>query len=236
MLGRLFLIPTPIQKGTFQEVLSESIRKTIRELNYFIVENEKSTRLFIKEICPEKPQEQLNFFKLPKPDQKAENIDLYLEPLFKGYSMGLLSEVGLPCIADPGSDVVLRAHLQGLTVVPLSGPSSIFMTLMASGLSGQQFAFHGYLPIAKDLLKRKIKFLERHSRENKQTQMFMETPYRNKKLLEVVFSVCDKNTLLTIATELTGANEMIRTRPVWQWAGTRVDLEKKPSLFALLAS
>ncbi|WP_103327291.1 SAM-dependent methyltransferase [Bacteroidetes bacterium endosymbiont of Geopemphigus sp.] len=235
MYGKLFLIPTPLSESAFQEVLPERIEEIINELNHFIVENEKSARHFIKRICPRKPQHYLHIGELPKHGKKIQNIDSYLEPLLKGHSMGLLSEAGLPCIADPGSNIVLRAHKQKLVVMPLSGPSSILMTLMASGLNGQRFAFHGYLPIAKNLLKEKIKSLEKYSRENGQTQLFMETPYRNGKLLEILLSVCNKYSLLTIATDLTGRDEMIKTQSILEWRKTTINLYKRPSLFGLLS-
>ena len=234
MHGKLFLIPTPLSERNFQEVLPDRVEKVINELDYFIVENEKSARHFIKKIFPKKSQHHLHIFKLPKHDKILQNIDAYLKPIFKGDSIGLLSESGLPCIADPGSNIVLEAHRKNLVVVPLSGPSSVLMTLMASGLNGQRFAFHGYLPIAKKLLREKIKSIEKYSRENEQTQLFMETPYRNEKLLEILLSVCNECSLLTIATELTGKDEMIKTQSILEWRKTTINLHKKPSLFGLL--
>ena len=232
--GKLYLIPTTLGDNAPLEVLPISIKRAIENIDYYIVENEKTARRFIKKISAAKSQPDLHFQHLNKFTERSE-IPSYLDPCFKGFNVGLLSEAGCPGIADPGADVVLIAHQKNIQVVPLVGPSSILMAMMASGMNGQNFAFNGYLPI--DGLKRRstIKKLEKSSRELDQSQIFIETPYRNDKLLEQLKKTLQPNTLLTVAANITLPTEFIVTKTVTEWHHTKIDLHKQPTIFIFQA-
>lgn len=232
--GNLYLIPTPLGETEPLGVLPYLIKQTVEEINHFIVENEKSARKFIKKITPRKSQPQLNLYLLNKYTEPQE-FPNYLNPCLKGESVGILSEAGCPGIADPGADIVRLAHEKGIRVVPLVGPSSIILALMASGLNGQNFAFNGYLPIEIQERKKVVKVLEKKSRETGQSQLFMETPYRNDKLLGELLKILNKDCLLCIATDLTLKTEYIRTLKVSRWSGQIPDLNKRPTIFAIQA-
>jgi 16S rRNA (cytidine1402-2'-O)-methyltransferase len=230
--GKLYLIPTRLGDNPPLEVLPISIKKVLEEVDDYIVENEKTARRFIKRVTPNKKQSSLHLKLLNKYTQDDELND-YLNPCKEGKSMGLLSEAGCPAIADPGSDIVKIAHQSGIRVVPLVGPSSIILALMSSGMNGQGFTFNGYLPIDKDERKIMLKQLERISFELNQTQIFIETPYRNNKMLEDICIHLHPNTRVCVACDLTLPTEYIKTTTVNDWKHIKVDLHKRPAIFII---
>lgn len=229
-LGKLYLIPTVLGETEPLSVLPYTVQATILELNDYIAENEKTARHFIKKICPEKKQPELQFSVLNKRTESAE-LPSFLDPCKKGISIGLLSEAGCPGVADPGAEIVALAHKNNIQVVPLVGPSSILLALMASGMNGQSFAFNGYLPIDKAEKKSAIKNYEKLSGDKNQSQLFIETPYRNNKLLEDLIQILQGDTLLCVASNLTLPSEFIKTLPVNQWKKQIPDLQNKPTIF-----
>ena len=228
--GKLYLIPNSLGGSAPLEVLPLSIKKKIEEIDFFIVENEKTARKFIKQVVPTKSQPSLHFEIINK-YTKPEDLPEFLNPCLEGKDIGVISEAGCPGIADPGADVVKIAHSKNIRVIPLVGPSSIFLTLMSSGLNGQNFAFHGYLPIDKSERKSEIKRLERISLEQNQAQIFIETPYRNQKFLEDLLQNLHPNTTLCIGCEVTLSSEFILTRTVREWKKIKIDLQKRPTIF-----
>lgn len=230
--GILYLIPTTLGDNEPLEVLPILVKKRIEEINGYIVENEKTARRFIKKICPSKRQPTLQFFILNKFTQETELPD-FLEPCLKGENMGLLSEAGCPGVADPGADIVKLAHTKGIKVVPLVGPSSILLALMASGMNGQSFAFNGYLPIDNKERKMELKRLEKLSFDKKQSQLFIETPYRNNKMMEEICTTLQPDTLVCVACDLTLTTEFILTKPVSYWKKNIADLHKRPAIFII---
>ena len=211
--GKLYLIPTTLGDNEPLEVLPLSVRQVIEKTTHFIVENEKSARRFIKKITPRKSQSSLRIYKLDKFTEELEAKD-YLNACLEGKNVGLLSEAGVPAVADPGALIVKLAHQKNIRVVPLVGPSSIIMALMSSGLNGQNFAFNGYLPIDKAERKKKIKQLEKLSLEKDQSQLFIETPYRNEKMFADLLQALAPTTQLCIAADITLSAEYIRTLTV----------------------
>ncbi|MBT8281478.1 MAG: SAM-dependent methyltransferase [Muriicola sp.] len=232
--GKLYLIPTTLGGTAPLEVLPISIKQAVEAIDYYIVENEKTARRFIKSIAPRKSQPSLHIEQLNK-FTEPDTIPAFLDPCFKGHNIGVLSEAGSPAVADPGAEVVRLAHEKNIKVVPLVGPSSIILALMASGLNGQHFCFHGYLPIETSERKKSLKSLERESRERNQTQLFIETPYRNDKLFQDLIKVLAPSTLLCIAADITLPGEFIRTMPVASWQNESPDLHKRPAIFLLHA-
>ena len=233
--GKLYLIPTTLGENDPMEVLPISVKDFIERTNYFIVENEKTARRFIKKISPSKSQQDLRLETLNK-HTAPEQLSDYLKPCLEGNDVGIISEAGCPGVADPGAEMVALAHQTGIQVVPMVGPSSILLALMASGMNGQSFAFNGYLPIDKTDKKKALKQLEKRSIDLGQSQIFMETPYRNNKLLQDLTSILQPHTLLTVATDITLAQEFIKTKTVKQWRTSTVDLHKRPTIFVLHAS
>lgn len=230
--GKLYLIPTRLGDNPPLEVLPISVKKIIEIVDDYIVENEKITRRFIKRICPKKSQSSLNIQVLNKYTEDYETGD-FLDACKSGRHMGLLSDAGCPGIADPGSKIVRQAHLNGIEVVPLVGPSSILLALIASGMNGQNFAFNGYLPIDNKERKNSLKRLEKLSSEQNQSQLFIETPYRNNKILEDMLAVLNGNTRICIACDLTLPTEYIKTKTVNEWKKIKIDLHKRPSIFII---
>lgn len=230
--GRLFLIPSRLGEQPPLEVLPLSIRKKISDIDFYIVENEKVARSFIKKIVPSKTQSELNFFILNKFTQDIEIPD-FLEPCFRGVDIGLISDAGCPGIADPGAQIVSLAHQHNIKVIPLVGPSSILLSMMASGMNGQSFAFNGYLPIDKAECKSKIKQLEKRSLTDNQSQLFIETPYRNDAMFELLIKTLHPKTLLCIGCDLTLTTEYVQTKTVEQWKSVKLDLHKKPCIFII---
>lgn len=231
-IGKLYLIPTTLGDSEPLEVLPISVKKVIEQVDHFIVENEKSARRFIKKISPRKSQASLHIDVLDKytDDFEAQN---YLDACTQGIPVGLLSEAGVPAVADPGAVVVQLAHKKGIKVVPLVGPSSIIMAMMSSGLNGQNFAFNGYLPIDKVDRKKTIKQLEKLSFEKDQSQLFIETPYRNEKLIIDLLQVLAPETQLCIAVDISLATEFIKTLPVKDWKKEKVEFHKRPAIFII---
>jgi 16S rRNA (cytidine1402-2'-O)-methyltransferase len=243
MNGTLYLIPNSLGPGALDEVLPASVRQTTAQLDYFIAENAKTARAFLKLVSTthplEKPLQEIEIREL-NINTAASELPSLLAPLLAGRNAGLVSEAGVPAVADPGADLVRLAHQKNIQVKPLVGPSSILLALMASGLNGQSFAFQGYLPTDSGQRANRLRQLEQRSRQEKQTQIFIETPYRNEAMLEAIANHCTSSTLLTVATDLTLETESVRTQPVQIWkneitAGRFPDFKKKPTVFLLLA-
>lgn len=232
MMGKLYLIPTTLGDNEPLEVMPLSVKKVVEQIDHFIVENEKSARRFIKKITPKKVQASLTIFMLDKYADELETRS-YLDICKEGVSVGLLSEAGVPAVADPGAAIVSLAHEKGVQVVPLVGPSSILMAMMSSGMNGQNFAFVGYLPIDKADRKKAIKELERLSKDKNQSQIFIETPYRNEKLFTDLKSSLTPTTQLCIATDITLPTEYIKTKEVKDWKHEQPDLHKRPTIFII---
>ncbi|WP_190809020.1 SAM-dependent methyltransferase [Flagellimonas sp. S3867] len=232
--GKVYLIPTTLGDNAPLEVLPISIKRAIENIDHYIVENEKTARRFIKRISPSKAQPSLQIETLNKFTDPAI-IPTYLDPCIHGHNIGILSEAGCPGIADPGAAVVKVAHEKRIQVVPLIGPSSILMAMMSSGMNGQNFAFNGYLPIDASERKAMIKNLERLSKEKGQSQIFMETPYRNDKLLKELTRTLHKSTRLCIASDITLPTEFIQTKIVHEWKELEIDLNKRPTIFIIQA-
>ena len=231
--GRLFLIPAVISAETQENVIPQEVRFTIKELNHFLVENIRTSRRYISSLKLGVHIESLKFEVLDK-NTSMSGIDQLMKPIFEGDNIGVISESGCPGIADPGALVVAYAHRNEIQVVPLVGPSSILMALMSSGFNGQSFVFHGYLPIDKIERQIKIKKMEDDAIKLNQTQLFMDTPYRNESLLETLLSTCNSNTLLSIARDITGKKEFVRTKKIQDWKKQGApDLNKTPVIFAL---
>jgi len=232
MIGKLYLIPTMLGDTEPLEVMPLSVKKVIEEVDFFIVENEKTARRFIKKITPKKSQSSLHLMSL---DKYAEELETrtYLDVCKNGTHVGLLSEAGVPAVADPGATIVKLAHEKGIQVVPLVGPSSILMAMMSSGMNGQNFAFNGYLPIDKGERKKAIKELEKLSLDKNQSQIFIETPYRNEKMFADLKAALSPTTNLCIAADITLTSEYIKTLAVKDWKHQSPDLHKKPAIFII---
>ena len=233
--GTLYLVPNVLGNTAPLEVIPMSVKKIIEQLRYFVFEKEKAGRAFVKRICPTVAQNSFEVFLLNKftsPDELHE----MLKPLEQGLNVGLITDAGCPGIADPGADLVAIAHRHNFRVVPLVGPSSILLALMASGLNGQSFAFNGYLPIDKTERRKAIKQFEKKSKTLQQTQVFIETPYRNTVLLEELCKNLDPETKLSIACDITLSTEFIQTKTVAQWKKSNEDLLRRPAVFSFLGS
>jgi 16S rRNA (cytidine1402-2'-O)-methyltransferase len=231
MKGKLFLIPTTIGDTPIDDVIPEKVKLTIQTIKHYIVENERTARRQLIKMGIKTPIDELTFFVLDKHTDR-NSINKFLNPC-KEYNMGLLSEAGVPAVADPGSEIVALAHKNNIQVVPLVGPSSILLALMGSGLNGQSFAFHGYLPVKPPERAKKIKELESLSKTINQTQIFIEAPYRNNQMLDNLIATCQPNTLVCVACNMTTDEEFIKTYPADKWKKNKVDLHKKPTLFLL---
>jgi 16S rRNA (cytidine1402-2'-O)-methyltransferase len=233
--GTLYLLPAALGPSPWQATLAPQAREIACTLDYFVVENARSARAELKRIGHPRPLQQIEVVALPERAGTAD-LDRLLEPLAGGRSAGLLSEAGCPAVADPGSALVARAHERALPVVPLAGASSLLLALMASGLNGQSFAFHGYLPVRDPQRRQRILELEAESRRLGRTQIFIETPYRNAALFAALATHCAPATRLCLATELTLAQERVATRSIGAWREAPApDLERRPTVFLLLA-
>jgi len=236
MKGKLYLLPTPINDNDVLESIPSYNKEIIEPLRYFVVEEIRTARRFLRKLCPNFPIDDSTFFILNEHTCQSANWEELLQPLLNGNDMGLLSEAGCPCIADPGTDLVWAAQQKDIPVVPLVGPSSITMALMASGLHGQSFAFHGYLPTDKTALMDKLRKLENSSIQNNQTQLFMETPYRNNQLFDILLKTCKPDTRLCIACNISGKDEYIKTQRIAKWKNSPApQLHKKTTVFAFFA-
>lgn len=232
-IGKLFLIPNTLGDISPNKVMSLTIRDVIHSTHHFVFEKEKIGRAYIKRWCPKKSQSKLVVQTLNKHTSQQELLQM-LNPCFSGHNMALITDAGCPGIADPGADLVLLAHHSKVSVHPFVGPSSILLALMGSGLNGQQFAFNGYLPIDKQSCKQAIKNFERISSNNNQTQIFIETPYRNSRCFELLIDFLSANTLLCVACDLSLPTEFIQTKTVAEWKKNELDLHKRPSIFLFL--
>ena len=231
-MSALYLIPVTLGDVEHRRVLPEYNREVILSIRHFIVENVRTARRFLKKTEPSIVIDNLVFYELNK-HTSAEAVAAYLAPLAEGESVGVISEAGCPAVADPGADVVAIAQRKKLKVVPLVGPSSIILSVMGSGFNGQSFGFHGYLPIEPGERGKKLKVLEQRVYAENQTQLFIETPYRNHKMVEDILQNCRPQTKLCIAANITCEGEYIQTRTVKDWKGHVPDLSKIPCIFLL---
>jgi len=231
--GKLYLIPVPITEDQkLSEVLVNRDIDIVKDLEYFVSETPKTARAFLTDLPLTRKIQDIKITQLDK-HTKDDGLDQLLEPVIKGEDMGLISDAGAPSIADPGHRLVRVAQARGVEIIPLIGPSSIFLALMASGLNGQSFAFYGYLPKEKGRKRKKIKTLERIARNTKQTQLFMETPYKNQHMLEDILDVCEEDTYLCVAQNVMGEDEYIVTKTIREWKRERKTLDKTPCLFLI---
>ena len=230
--GTLYLIPTLLGDTDIERVIPSYNIQIVRELSVFVVEELKSARHFLKKAGYPRPYDSAQFFVLNEHTPKDE-IGEMLDPLLNGLNVGLLSEAGLPCVADPGASLVNLCHQEEIHIVPLSGPSSIFMALMASGFNGQQFTFHGYLPIEAKEKAKKIREMEMAVNRSGQTQIFIEAPYRNRKLLQFLADTCRPETLICVACMISSSEESIITLPAAEWSTRVTEIDKKPVVFLI---
>ena len=231
--GTLYLIPVTLGDDNIAQVFPPNVIAQTQKLEHFVVENEKSARQFLSLIKPHKPIRELQLELLNEhTDDKA--LPNLLKPLLAGHDIGLMSEAGCPAVADPGAKLVALAHQKNIHVVPLVGPSAILLALMASGLNGQSFAFLGYLPVDKAQRAQKLKEIEKRAQTHNETQIFIETPYRNQHMLEAILSICHANTRLCVASQVSLQDEMIVTKTINGWKQSALpDLNKKPTVFLL---
>lgn len=230
--GRVYLIPVTLGETNPLEVIPITVKKIVESIDYFIVENEKSARGFIKSICPTKSQNNLILYVLNKFTDPAD-IPTFLDPCADGHNIGIVSDAGSPGIADPGAEVVALAHEKNIPVIPLVGPSSLLLAMMASGMNGQGFAFNGYLPINKQERKAEIKRLEKLSFEKNQSQLFIETPYRNDSLFEDLLAILSPETKLCVGCDITLPTEFIKTQSIQNWKKAKIALHKRPAVFII---
>ena len=232
--GKLFLIPTTIAENTNQVVIPQQVLLALKDIQFFLAENTRTARRYLSSLKIYHSIESLTFQVLDKETKEIE-IGALMAPVFNGDNIGVLSESGCPGIADPGSMAVRFAHQNGISVVPLVGPSSIVLALMASGLNGQSFAFHGYLPVDAKEAAKAIKEFERESSVKHQTQLFIETPYRNNQVLDHLLNSLKPTSIVSIALDLTGQNQFIQTKAVQDWKLNKPSLPKEPAIFSFLA-
>jgi 16S rRNA (cytidine1402-2'-O)-methyltransferase len=233
--GVLYLIPVPLGVLPVQDVLPERLIRQASHLRHFVAENAKSARAFLKSLPSQWPLQEIDIQELNE-HTLPDALPQLLAPLLAGHDAGLVSEAGCPAVADPGAALVALAHAAEITVVPLVGPSSLLLALMGSGLSGQNFAFHGYLPVKDGPRKRRILELESESRRLDRTQIFIETPYRNRQMLSTLLAVCSPATRISIATELTLPGQCLMMKPCHEWKCHELpDIDRRPTVFLLLA-
>lgn len=233
--GKLFLIPTTLGDSALAAVIPQEVQQRVRTLEHFVAENPKTARAYLKQVGTAKPLQELHIATLNEHTPDAAIAGL-AAPLLAGHDVGVMSEAGCPGVADPGAKLVLYAHRHAIRVMPLVGPSSVLLALMASGLNGQSFVFHGYLPVADSEREKALRELEKRSQRLKQTQIFIETPYRNQKLLLSILGACANATLLCVAAEITLAGEDIRTMSVAAWKKNPPQLGRRQALFLLLVA
>ncbi|HXH99243.1 MAG TPA: SAM-dependent methyltransferase [Sphingobacteriaceae bacterium] len=231
--GTLFLIPVPLAENASAKTFTPFLIQTINNIKEYIVENEKTSRRFLKEAGLTIPQSELIIHDYGKHSRDKSITNSFFNSLTQGNDVGLMSEAGCPGIADPGAEIVAMAHIRGIRVVPLVGPSSILLALMASGFNGQSFTFHGYLPIDKIDRAKRLKELEAAAERFDQTQIFIETPFRNNPIIEEILRSCKPQTRLCIACNLTAEEEFVKTKTILEWKKQIPDLHKKPAIFLL---
>lgn len=232
MEAALYLLPVTLGETTIEKVLPTYNKEIILGIKHFIVEDIRSARRFLKKVERNINIDELTFYPLNK-HTSPEAISGYLRPLIEGHPMGVISEAGCPAVADPGADVVAIAQRKNLKVIPLVGPSSIILSVMGSGFNGQSFAFHGYLPIEPNERIKRIKALEQRVYSENQTQLFIETPYRNLKMMEDILKNCRPQTKLCVAANITCEGEFIKTKTVKEWQGKLPDINKIPCIFLI---
>jgi len=230
--GVLFLIPVPLAENAAHKTFTAYNIEVINSINTYIVENEKTARKFLKEAGIKTPQSELVIHDYGK-HKRGNSMVPFFKELMTGTDVGLMSEAGCPGVADPGAEVVAEAHKRGIKVVPLSGPNSILLALMASGFNGQSFTFHGYIPIDKVERGKRIKELEQLAEKNRQTQIFIETPFRNNHLFDDILKNTAAQTLLCVASNLTSEDEFVKAQTIGQWKQEKIDLHKKPTIFLI---
>ena len=228
----LYLLPVTLGDTPLRNVLPSYNSDVIGGIRHFIVENVRTARRFLRQVDPQFDIDGSCFYELNK-HTSPQDISTFLQPLYDGKPMGVISEAGCPAVADPGADVVAIAQRKGIKVVPLVGPSSIILSVMASGFNGQSFAFHGYLPIKPDERTRKLRQLEQRIYNENETQLFIETPYRNGKMIEDILKTCRPQTKLCVAANLTCSDEFVQTRTIKEWCGKVPELSKIPCIFLL---
>lgn len=236
-LGTLYLIPTLLGVTKAEQVIPQGTLEIVRNIRFFVVENVRTARRMLSKMNMPCPIDELTFVELDKHD-KSNNPDLmtYLGEALNGNDIGLMSEAGTPCVADPGALIVELAHQAGIKVVPLTGPNAMILALMASGFNGQSFSFHGYLPIKSQERVIALRNLERRSAANNETQMFIETPFRNNAMIEEIIKTCHNNTMLCVACNITTAEEEIVSKPISEWKKNKKDWNKKPAVFLIYRS
>lgn len=233
MTPALYLIPVELSGGPLESVLPAGNLRIVRQLRHFVVENLRSARRFLRRWDPEFPIDECEFHELNTHTDRA-GVSAWLDPLRRGVPMGLMSDAGCPAVADPGSDIVSIAQREGLRVIPLVGPSSILLALMASGFNGQGFAFNGYIPVDAAARSARIAELERTAQRTGQTQIFIETPYRNNRMVRFLTEALRPDTLLCVAADITDPQrEEIVTRPAKAWRNARYDYDKRPAIFLI---
>jgi len=236
MSGTLYLLPCPIAEGSLHASLPAGVIATARRLEHFLVEDAKTARAFLKQMGHPKPIRELAIEEIGHAP-RAEHIDAWLAPVVAGNDAAIVAEAGCPAVADPGGTIVAAAHARGIRVRPLVGPSSILLALMAAGLDGQRFRFHGYLPVPTDERTASLKALERESKLRRETQVFIETPYRSASMFDAVLSSCAPSTRVAVAIDLTGPGEFVGMRTAQQWkAAEKPSLQRQPAVFCLLAA
>ena len=232
--GKLYLIPVPLAEGVPIGIVSPRVKTLVAGINVFVVENTKTARQWLKWYEHPIEMRQLSVIELKEVNGRKA-LSAYLAPLMEGKNIGVMSEAGCPGIADPGANLVREAHRLGIRVVPLIGPSSILLALMASGLNGQRFCFHGYLPVDRIERAKAITALEQRSHRDRETQIFIETPYRNGAMIEALVTTCSSETLLCLAADMTAESEQIATRTIGEWRKQLPNLDKRPTVFLLQA-
>lgn len=231
-MAALYLVPNVLAEGEWQDVLPAKVLPILSSTKYYIVENIRTARRFMKQVNRDINIDECTFFEINKYTD-PKDLPGFLLPLEKGEDVAVISEAGCPGVADPGADVVRLAHQKSLKVVPIVGPSSILLALMASGLNGQDFAFRGYLPVKPNERNRELANLDKIVKSGRQTQIFIETPYRNNQLAEDILKSCSPSTLLCIAANITGENEFIQTKTIQQWKRKVPDMHKQPVIFLI---
>jgi 16S rRNA (cytidine1402-2'-O)-methyltransferase len=234
-MGILYLIPTTLGESDTARVIPAEVSAIVKGISYFIVENIRTARRYLRKLDPQLNIDELHFFELNQ-HTDIRIVKEYLQPISLGYDVGIISEAGCPGIADPGAEVVKYAHIQQIRVVPLVGPSSILLSLMASGMNGQNFAFIGYIPVKPEERVKAIREIERRSAMENQTQIFIEAPYRNSPLINVLINTLNDQTRLCLACDLTLETEYIKTQRVGLWKKGVPDLNKRPAIFLIDAS
>lgn len=232
-LGTLYLIPVPLAENAGKQSYTVFHQELINHIDEYVVENEKTARRFLKQAGLKTPQNELKIHDYSKHAREIIDYNRIFKSAMDGKDLGLMSEAGCPGVADPGADIVAEAHKRGIKVVPLVGPSSILLALMASGFNGQKFAFHGYLPIDKGERAKKIKDLEFQSQKERQTQIFIETPFRNNALFDDLLKNCKPKTQICVACNLTAPDEQVLTLSASEWKNRKQDLHKKPTIFLM---